>query len=266
MLLLDSGNFSDNPTMTGERKTQGLLQAMDRLGYRVVNVGERDIRMGYAEFARRTAGSPFTYLSANIIDRKTEKPVFTPHTVVEVASPDGKRTVRVGVIGAVRYNPLFLKAGPDGGSIVIDHPLERVKLEMEALRKKDVDLVVLLAALHKNDAKSIARSVPGIDYILGSYGGLVTGGAEQEGDTTLLYCGNKGQRLGESRVFLDSEGQATKIAGRFNKLHMLSHHYPSDRAMVDFVNSLRPEKPAATAPAGSSRTAEPSSGTDRAGF
>jgi 2',3'-cyclic-nucleotide 2'-phosphodiesterase/3'-nucleotidase len=262
--LLDSGNFSDNPTATGERKTKGLLKAMERLEYRVVNVGERDIRMGYAEFARRTEGSPFTYLSANIIDRKTAKPVFEPHTVVEVVAPDGRRKVRVGVIGAVRYNPLFLKAGPDGGNIVIDHPLKRVKLEMEALHKKNVDVIVLLAALHKNDARSIARAVPGIDYILGSYGGLVTRGAETEGDTTLLYCGNKGQRIGESRVFLE-EGQAGKLAGQSNKLHMLSHHYPSDDEMLIFVKRLKSGEPTATAPAGSSRSAEPSGGTVRKG-
>jgi 2',3'-cyclic-nucleotide 2'-phosphodiesterase (5'-nucleotidase family) len=204
--------------------------------------------MGYAEFARRTRGSPFTYVSANIVDRKTDKPIFDPHTVVEVASPDGGKSVRVGVIGAVRYNPLFLKAGPDGGSIVIAHPLERVKREMEALRKENVDVVVLLAALHKNDAISIARAVPGIDYVLGSYGGLVTRGAEKEGDTTLLYCGNKGQRIGESRVFL-RRGGATKIVGEFNKLHMLSRQYPSDHDMLDFVDSLRSAEPAATVPA-----------------
>jgi hypothetical protein len=46
MLLLDAGNFSDNPTASGDLKTRGLLNAMERLGYQVVNVGERDIRMG----------------------------------------------------------------------------------------------------------------------------------------------------------------------------------------------------------------------------
>lgn len=238
---------------------------MEQMGYRVVNVGERDIRMGYSEFARRTEGSPFTYLSANIVDRKTQKPVFEPHTVIEAVAPDGRGKVRIGVIGAVRYNPLFLKAGPDGGSLVIDHPLKRVKLEMEALRKKNVDVVVLLAALHKNDARSIAREIPEIDYVLGSYGGLVTRGAEKEGDTTLLYCGNKGQRLGEARVFLDKGGART-LAGQFNKLHMLSYHYPSDHEMLEFVDSLRSDKPAAADPAGSSRGAEASRVTVGTGF
>ncbi len=49
MVLLDSGNFSDNPTAEGDHNTTALLGAMNTLGYEVVNLGERDIRMGYDE-------------------------------------------------------------------------------------------------------------------------------------------------------------------------------------------------------------------------
>jgi len=245
MLLLDAGNFSDNPTAEGDLKTKGLLQAMDRLGYQVVNVGERDIRMGYPEFARRTEGSTLKYISSNIVDRKTEKPVFDSYAIVEVASPDGSGTVKVGVIGAVRFNPVFLKAGPKGGNIVITHPLEPVKREVAALKKKKVDVIVLLAALHKNDAKSLVMQVPEIDFLFGSYGGLVTNAPETQGDTTVLYCGNRGQRLVETRVFLE-RGKTTEIKNRLNKLHLLSKIYPSDRDMLGFVNALPREVPGAT--------------------
>jgi 2',3'-cyclic-nucleotide 2'-phosphodiesterase (5'-nucleotidase family) len=259
MLLLDAGNFSDNPTASGDLKTRGLLNAMERLGYQVVNVGERDIRMGYPEFVRRTEGTPFQYVSSNIVDRKTKKPVFDPHAIVEASS-----SVRVGVIGAVRYNPVFLKAGPDGGNIVIAHPLESVKRELAVLRKKKVDVVVLLAALHKNDAASLARSVPGIDFILGSYGGLVTNAPETLGDTTVLYCGNRGQRIVETRVFMEP-GKNGKITAQLNKLHLLSKLYPSDRDMLNFVNSLPRDAPPGGVPATSSAPVEPSTGSESAG-
>jgi len=261
ILLLDSGNFSDNPTPTGDLKTAGLLQAMERLGYKVINVGERDIRMGYPDFARRTEGTPFKYVSANIIDRQTKEPVFDPHAVVEVAAPDGKNTVRVGVIGAVRFNPVFLKSGPEGSNIVIDHPLARVKREIDALQKKNVDLIVLLAALHKKDALSMARELPEIDYVLGSYGGLVTPREEKAGDVTLLYCGNRGQRIGESRVFFDKDDRST-IEFQLNKLHVLSRVYPVDHDMLNFLNSIPREAPA---PATSSLSGESSSRAARPG-
>jgi 2',3'-cyclic-nucleotide 2'-phosphodiesterase (5'-nucleotidase family) len=245
MVLLDSGNFSDNPTPAGDVKTKGLLQAMGRLGYSVVNVGDRDIRMGYPDFAARTAGLPFTFVSANIVDRVTQRPIFKPHAIVEMPAAEGGGVLRVGVVGAVRFNPVFLKAGPDGGNIVIVHPLDRVRAEVEALRAQHVHVVVLLAALHKNDAVALAREVPGIDFVFGSYGGLVTTTEERHGDATLLYCGNRGQRLGETRVFL-KEGA---IAGAQSKLHTLTRHYPADQAMLDFVNTV-PREPVPSEAAG----------------
>ena len=260
MLLLDAGNFSDNPTAEGDLKTKGLLQAMERLGYRVVNVGERDIRMGYPDFARRTEDSSLQYISANIVDRKSQKPVFDSHAIVEVAAPDGSGTVRIGVIGAVRFNPVFLKAGPDGGNIVITHPLEAVKRELAALKEKNVDVTVLLAALHKNDARSLATQLPEIDFVFGSYGGLVTEAPETQGDTTVMYCGNRGQRVAETRVFLE-RGETTTIKHRLNKLHMLTKTYPSDRDMLNFVNSLPRKVTGAT----SSVPVEPEGGPGRTG-
>ncbi len=246
MLLLDSGNFSDNPTPAGDLKTKGLLQAMDRLEYQVVNVGERDIRMGYAEFTRRTADTPFQYISANIVDRKTKQPIFPPHAVVDAVSSDGKTSVRVGVIGIVRYNPTFLKSGPNG-NIVIAHPRERVQAEMRALSKKNVDVVVLLAGLNKSDAKVIAGEVPGIDFVMGSYGGMVTAAEETAGNATILYCGNRGQRIGETRVFFTDDTKQ-ELESRTNMLHVLTRHYPPDLGMLEFVNSIRrePPKPAVT--------------------
>jgi 2',3'-cyclic-nucleotide 2'-phosphodiesterase (5'-nucleotidase family) len=253
MLLLDSGNFSDNPTPEGEIKTRALLEAMELLGYEVVNVGERDIRMGYADFARRTAGMPFKFISANVVDRKTQKPIFEPHAVVDVKAPQGDRTVKVGVIGVVRYNPIFMKSGPEGTNMVIAHPAERVRKEVESLQSKNVDAIVLLAALHKDDAKRIVTEVEGIDYVLGSYGGQITTVDEKVENTSVLYCGNRGQRIGVKRVFFSDDSETGMTAT--TKMHMLTKQYPADQEMLDWVNAIRLNgagSPENAAPAGGS--------------
>jgi len=249
MALLDSGNFSDNPTPAGDLKTAGLLQAMKRLGYGVINVGERDIRLGYPEFERRTEGADFEFISANIIDRDSKSTVFKPHTVIEAVSPDGETTRRIGVIGVVRFNPVFLKAGPDGGNISIARPLGRVKKQVEVLKKKKVDTIVLLAAMHKNDATAIANEVPEIEFVLGSYGGLITNNAEEVGEASMVYVGNRGQRIAEMRLFMDDKGKSVERSD--TKVHMLSRAYPPHHPMLDYVNAL-PREPGDLAPSGNS--------------
>ena len=234
MLLVDSGNFSDNPTLQGDIKTRGLIEGMGRLGYAASNVGDRDLSLGYNEFRGRTEPATFPFVSANIVRQDTQQPVFDPYVVVKAVSPDGKVSLRVGILGAARYNPLFLKAGPDGSNLVIAKPGERLKRYIDEVRAKS-DVVVLLAALHKEEAKRIIRAVPGIDFVVGSYGGMITAREEKEGSTWLLYAGNQGKRIGETRVY---RGGQRDIVSAETTMHLLSRAYPGDKTMLDFVNEV----------------------------
>lgn len=219
-------------------KTGALLEAMRRLGYDAVNVGERDMRSGYAEFVQRTEASKLRFISANLVRQDDQRPVFPPHAVVDLDDGRGGKR-RVGVIGVLRYNPLFLKAGPGESNMIIDPPDKRVEKEVAALRAKDVDTIVLLAAMHQTDAQRLATEIPGIDYILGSYGGVFHNAPLRNGDTELFYCGNKGQRVGELRLFFGEGDTGTTHEAR---MHFLNASYPADEAMLEFVNSV-PAKP-----------------------
>jgi 2',3'-cyclic-nucleotide 2'-phosphodiesterase (5'-nucleotidase family) len=219
-------------------KTKALLEGMRRLGYDAVNVGERDVRSGWAEFVERTGPSKLRFTSANLVRQDDMRPVLPPHLVLDVADGKGGKR-RVGVIGVVRYNPLFLKTGPDETNMVIDHPKERVEKEVRALREKGVDLIVLLAAMHQPDAQRLATEIDGIDYILGSYGGVFHNTPLVNDETTLFYCGNKGQRVGEMRLFFEA-GKARP--SHEAHMHFLTATYPTDATMLEFVNSV-PAKP-----------------------
>ena len=122
-LLVDSGNFSDIPTPQGKARTQALLDGMETLGYQAVNVGERDVRQGYDALMATLDGRDVPLLSANLVDKETQKPVFPPYAIVEAPAFDGSGTTKVGVIGVLRYNPIFRKAGRDGGQLAILHPV-----------------------------------------------------------------------------------------------------------------------------------------------
>jgi len=232
-VILDTGNFSDNPTAAGEIKTRSLLEAMERLGYAAVNVGERELLMGYDDFAKKTAGISLPFVSTNLVRQDTKEPVLEPYVVIEAKRGLGKPPFRIGVLGVVRFNPLFRKSGPDGSSLVIASPKEMVKRYLPELRRR-ADAVVLLAALHQDDARLLAREVPGIDFILGAYGGYTSAGDSPEGTTTILYAGNQGKELGEARVFFEGD----KLARAVSTMHHLSVRYPDAETMLQFTNEV----------------------------
>jgi 2',3'-cyclic-nucleotide 2'-phosphodiesterase (5'-nucleotidase family) len=207
---------------------------MERLGYAAANVGERDLSLGYDEFRRRTQGATFPFVSANIVRRDTREPVFDPYVILEVETEGSAEPVRVGVLGVVRFNPVFLRSGPEGSNLVILPPLEAVKRYFEEVRERS-DVVVLLAAIHQDDAHIIAKEVRGIDMILGSYGSIYSTREETEGETLLCYAGNQGRRVGESRVFVGDDREVERIT---SFMHVLSARYPSDPEMQEYVTAV----------------------------
>ncbi len=231
---MDSGNWTGNPDAEGEAKTKALIEGMGKLGYAAANVGTKDLSLGYDAFLANTKGAEFPFVSANIVRQDTGEPVFKPYVIVEAKAPKGGKKLKVGIVGAARYNPLFSKAGPEGANLVIKKPDDVVRPYIEELRDK-VDVVVMLAALHKEEAKRIVRTVPGIDIVVGSYGGLYTTREDRHNDSWLLYSGNQGKRCGESRLYFGGEG---KVASVDTYIHLLGAIYPAEQTMLDWVNGV----------------------------
>jgi 2',3'-cyclic-nucleotide 2'-phosphodiesterase (5'-nucleotidase family) len=238
LVLLDTGNFSDNPSELGDLRTATLLQAMKRMGYKAVNVGERDMAMGYDDFVKRTEKLGITFISTNIVKQGTKEPIFPPSTVVEVKGTDGK-TVRVGVLGVDRYSPVWQKAGPAGINLGMATPADMIATYLPPLRAKS-DLVVLLAGITKEDAHDLAKRFPDIDLIVGAYGGVFNTVEESEGKTGVYYTGNQGKRIGETRVTFDP---ATRTPAMISYLHFLTVHYPEDKSMQDSIAGVLAKMP-----------------------
>src|SRR5262249_40882661 len=158
----------------------GLLEGMAKIGYKVVNVGDRDLGLGYDDFITRTKGSPIQFISANVVREDTKQTVFRPYTVVELKQAGSKKPLRVAVTGARRYSPAWLKAGPDKSNLAIDRPADRVRAILPEMKKAS-DLVVVLAAMSKPEASQLANDVSGIDVIIGAYGGVYNASEEMVG-------------------------------------------------------------------------------------
>jgi 2',3'-cyclic-nucleotide 2'-phosphodiesterase (5'-nucleotidase family) len=233
VVLMDTGNFSDNPTEIGDLRTATLLQAMKRLGYKAINVGERDLNLGYGDFVKRTEGLGLTFISTNIVKQGTKEPVFPPSTVVEIKGTSGK-TVRVGVLGIDRYTPVWQKAGPPGTNLAMASPADMIATYLPPLRAKS-DIVVLLAAVSKEDAHDLAKQFQDIDLILGAYGGVFNTVEENEGRVGIYYTGNQGKRIGESRVTFDPSTHAPEVT---SYMHFLTVHYPEDKTMQDALAAV----------------------------
>lgn len=217
-------------------RTRGLLEGMRKLGYRVVNVGEREISNGYDDFVRKTSGVDLSFVSANIVRQDTQAQVFRPYTIVELKPKHGKK-IRVAVTGVARYVAGWEKPGPEGAKLSILRPADPIKALLPAMKKVS-DVVVVLTALAKPEAQQLVTEVPGIDFVIGAYGGAYNWNEESVAGTRIFYSGNQGKRLGETRVFL---GPQRKLDATTSYMHLLTDQYGNDPEMVAFVQRLTEE-------------------------
>ena len=224
--------------------TGALMEGMKRIGYSAVNLGEREVLFGYDRLqptAGKQKGVPF--LSANLVYQDSAAPIAQRTLVqtVEIQQAGGrKRKVRIGILGLARMNPGLSIPVADGRRIVTADPVETARKVVPELEKKS-DVVVALATLEPEQARSLAKQVQGIDLILGGYGAFLSANIDLVGETLvgktrILYAGNQGKKVGEVRVFL---GENAKIARAERELVNLGKRVPDDPGIMDLVERNR---------------------------
>lgn len=199
-VALDAGNFSDAPDAAGEVRTRALLEAMGELGYRAAGVGERDLEFGPDRLREIAASLRFPLLSANLVREPDRTPWLSPSQVIEAGG------LRLGVVAAMHHNPLASWTLANGSRLITVDPVEAVERAVAELRDR-TDLVVFLAAMSIEDARLVARQVPGIGLVVGGHGGRVTSPALVEQRTRIVFLEDEGKFLGEALVYRGSAGE-----------------------------------------------------------
>ncbi len=222
-ILLDAGNFADTPGAAGDIKTRGLVRGMNKLGYLASGVGERELLGGNEGFQRLAKEAEFPFISTNLFLERAGTPWLAASAVL------GGGGVRIGVMSITRQNPAVRIALPSGDTVVTIDPIVAVRNEFARLRSA-ADVIVVLAAVPIEDARLLARRVPGINLILGAHGAVVTSEPLAENGTQIIYAGDQGKYMGQVDVYRGS--------GRFaleSRLAQLGDAVPSDAAMSNFV-------------------------------
>jgi hypothetical protein len=132
------------------------------MGYHVVNVGEKDLMTGFKFLSEVSQRAKFSFVSANLVDKKTGKCVFKPYVVKEIAG------LKIGILGLLddQFIPPLQENDP---GLTILEPLSTAKALTKSLREY-CDFIVILSQLGESKDKKLARENRDIDLILGGGG------------------------------------------------------------------------------------------------
>lgn len=164
------------PLKKGE--THPAYTVMNALRYDAGNIGNHEFNFGLPFLMQSLKGAKFPYVSANVTDVKTKKPLVQPYTLLkrELVDAEGKKQkITVGVIGFVPPQILMWDKANLEGKVVAQDIIDSARRYVPEMKKKGADIVIAVAhsGFEKNEQPKFAENsvaelanVPGIDAIL----------------------------------------------------------------------------------------------------
>lgn len=158
------------------------------MGYDAVNVGEKDLMMGLTFLLEVTQKAKFPFLSANLVDIKTQRGFFKSHVIKEISG------IKIGIIGLLddQFNAALKEREP---GLVIQDPFSISGNIIKSL-KPHCDLIVVLSQLGEMKDKRLAREHRDIHLILGGGGESMRAVAERVNETPIYRLEPRGGYLG----------------------------------------------------------------------
>ncbi|QGG09827.1 bifunctional 2',3'-cyclic-nucleotide 2'-phosphodiesterase/3'-nucleotidase [Enterobacter cancerogenus] len=155
-VLVDNGDVIQGSPLGDYMAAKGIkkgeihpvYKAMNTLDYTVGNLGNHEFNYGLTYLHDALAGAKFPYVNANIIDVKTQNPLFTPYLIKEtqVVDKDGNtQTLKIGYIGFVPPQIMTWDKANLDGKVTVNDITETARKYVPEMREKGADVVVVVA-------------------------------------------------------------------------------------------------------------------------
>ena len=199
------------------------------MGYDAFTPGELDLFLGVENLAQMSQQANFPFLAANLLRRKTQKPVFKPYIIKEVQG------TKVGLLGLIsKRHPLGMGAPPEEKEkFYLANPVATAKKIVPLLEKK-CKLIVALSHMELDEQQMLAKACPGIFFILSGHVPHAQANPMRANNSQIFGAGSRGEYLG--RVDFLIEGR--NLYARY-QLIGLTPKYADHPQAQEFLNQYK---------------------------
>ncbi|MGT2926533.1 bifunctional 2',3'-cyclic-nucleotide 2'-phosphodiesterase/3'-nucleotidase [Streptococcus cuniculipharyngis] len=172
-----------NPVKEGENHP--MYAAMETLNYDAANIGNHEFNYGLDFLQTVVKGSNVPLLNANVIDAKTNQPLFKTYDIVTKTFTDvdnNKVALKVGITGIVPPQIMNWDKANLEGKVTVRDAVQAVKELIPTIRAAGADLVLVVAHSGIGD-ETYTVGEENVSYQLASLEGvdaLVTGHSHAE--------------------------------------------------------------------------------------
>lgn len=206
-----------------------LFDLIRHIGYNAVGIGDNEFVDGLRFLREMIRQHDVPVVSAGVMETAGRVPFGPAYRIVRIG------TVRVGIIGIADPAAFALMKPDQRDHITIDLPGESLSLLLPEIRQK-ADLILVLSHGALSHNRSLARSFPDVDVIVGSYSSRPLFEPIVEGETLIVQSGNNGSHVGRLDLVVDDKNQITSYHGW---LEPLLERSPDDPEVLSIVETYR---------------------------
>lgn len=192
-LWLGAGDDLGSSLFSSVYKGAQMVEAYNGGGLDADTIGNHEFDYGPDNFVERVRESRFTWVSANVRDRRTGS-VFGAEAGARLYVIREVAGVRVGITGAA-WN--FLSSTNAGPNVEVLDAATGLAEVVPQMRRDGAQLVIVLAHMCVEQDRAIATAVPSIDAIVGDHCAERARQPETVGKTVIARRGDEFQSLGE---------------------------------------------------------------------
>jgi 5'-nucleotidase len=204
-----------------------MIDGLNAVGLDLATFGNHEFDFGPAVLAERMRESQFTWVSSNVLDRRTGRPFGGAQAEVLLTL----HGVRIGVLGLT--TPESGATSSPGPDIEIREPIGVARAVSGELRRRGAQLIVAVTHLDMAEDRALAAA-PGVEV------DVVLGGHEheplvaEEGRTLITKAGSDARYLVQVDLWYGGDGRLRERSWTF---HEVSARIPPDPRVAGLVDA-----------------------------
>jgi 2',3'-cyclic-nucleotide 2'-phosphodiesterase (5'-nucleotidase family) len=225
MLVLDSGDLlfkrvsppiPENELKGMSEKANLIIESFNLMAYDAIGIGDDDLTLGKEFLLEISKKANFLFLSSNLLDEASGETLFQSSVIKEV------KGLRIGIFSLLSPDFFTNPSDPRRKGLNIRPPIETAQAMIKELKPK-TDLIILMSHLGYGKDVELARTLKGINIIVGSHTGInVT--YPPPANTIILQTGSRGMFGGRlDLVFYNREPVFYNSAKKISLEKALNH-------------------------------------------
>jgi 2',3'-cyclic-nucleotide 2'-phosphodiesterase (5'-nucleotidase family) len=180
-----SGPHPESEIKRLEEKARLILKSFNLMGYHAIGIGDDDLTLGKKFLVELSKTSNGTFLSANVIDEDSGKPLFHRYIIKEMNG------LKIGIFSLLSPDAFLGQSDPRKKGLIIRDPFETAQNMIKELGPK-TGLIILLS--HQGYPKDVelAQKIPGIHIIIGGHTGVDLNNPPVFKNTVIVQNASKG--------------------------------------------------------------------------